>query len=459
MSIDLSAPEIQAAIALAEARLEYEQRSRHIPGLSAGIVYDQALIWSRGYGYANVEKGIAADSRSVYRCASITKLFVSTMMMMLRDAGKLNLDDPLEKYAPEFKVKSSYADPRPPTFRMVSSHASGLQREGLDEGWTDMNMHTTEQLLASLAQCEMMMPTMTEPKYSNLGIAMLGYTLGKIAGQPFTEFVKEHILTPLGMHDTGFSRASYTDEHYAQGFIRGEVNQVTAFQDWDPRGWIPAGGIYCTVADISKFMSLQFTDAPAGASPTQILGSSTLREMHMPVNVSPDFQRAFGLGFAISRVANQKIVGHSGSVPGYRTNISMAPALKLGVVVFTNTVTDPIAITNTALETLVPAFEHQMQDPEATPEQVTAWKRYTGRYQWLSFDDVMDVRMVTGYLTALFIGTEPSTYVRLLPTGEHTFKMVGGHSQNEPLRFTLDENGKVTGLRFGGYPYYRIEEN
>jgi CubicO group peptidase (beta-lactamase class C family) len=73
MPIDLSAPEIRAAIALAEAQFEYEQRQRKIPGLSAGIVYDQALIWSRGYGYANVEKQIPADARTVYRCASITK--------------------------------------------------------------------------------------------------------------------------------------------------------------------------------------------------------------------------------------------------------------------------------------------------------------------------------------------------------------------------------------------------
>jgi CubicO group peptidase (beta-lactamase class C family) len=457
MPIDLSAPEIRAAIGLAEAQLEYERVSRKIPGISAGIVYDQALIWSHGYGYANLEKQIAADQRSVYRCASITKLFVSTMMMMLRDADKLNLDDPLEKYAPEFKIKSPFADARPPTFRMIASHAAGLQREGLDEGWADLNFRTTEELLTSLAKCEMLMPTMTEPKYSNLGIAMLGYTLGKIAGQPFTEFVKEHILTPLGMSDTGFSRAPYTDEHYAQGYSR-DNDKVTAFPDWDPRGWIPAGGIYSTVADISKFMSLQFTDAPAGATPTQLLGSSTLREMHMPVNVSPDFQRAFGIGFGISRVANQKIVGHSGSVPGYRTNISMVPALKLGVVVFTNTNTDPIAITNKALETLVPAFEHQMQDPEATPEQVVAWKKYEGRYKFLSFDDILDIRMVKGYLTALFIGEAPETFVRLLPAGENQFKMVGGHSQNEPMRFTVDANGKVTGLWYGGYPYFRYEE-
>ncbi len=457
MTIDLSAAEIRAAIALAEAHLDYELRSRKIPGMSVGIVYDQALIWSRGYGYANLEKQIPADSRSVYRCASITKLFTSTMMMMLRDAGKLSLDDPLEKYAPEFKIGSPFADARPATFRMVSSHAAGLPREGYHEGWAALEMLTAEEMLGTLATSEMLMPTMTQPKYSNLGISLLGYTLGKIAGQPFYEFVREHILAPLGMNDTGFERSAYTDEHYAQGYNR-DMDRMNAAPDWDPRGWGPAGGIYSTVSDISKFMSLQFTDAPAGATPSQILGSSTLREMHMPVNVSPDFKSAYGLGFGIAQVANQKIIGHSGSVPGYRTNIGMVPALKLGVAVFTNTGTDPTAITNKVLEILMPAFEHQNIEPEATPEQIAAWKPYVGQYKWMSMDDILDIRMVKGHLTALFVGEAPETFVRLKPAGEHQFKMVGGHSANEPLRFTVDAGGKVTGLWFGGYPYYRLEE-
>jgi CubicO group peptidase (beta-lactamase class C family) len=180
--------------------------------------------------------------------------------------------------------------------------------------------------------------------------------------------------------------------------------------------------------------------------------------MHMPVNVAPDFKSAYGLGFGVAQVANQKIIGHSGSVPGYRTNIGMVPALKLGVAVFTNTGTDPVTITNKALEILIPAFEHQNIEPEATPEQIAAWKPYIGQYKWMSMDDVLDVRIVKGHLTALFVGEAPETFVRLKPAGEHQFKMVGGHSANEPMRFTLDASGKVTGLWFGGYPYYRIEE-
>jgi CubicO group peptidase (beta-lactamase class C family) len=457
VSIDLSAPEIQAAIALADSQIDYELHSRKIPGISAGIVYDQALIWSKGYGFANLEQQIPADENSVYRCASITKLMTSTMLMLLRDAGKVNLDDPIEKYLPEFRLKSAFADQRPPTFRMVAAHAAGLPREGAEERWKTLKMKSAQELLEGLAASEIFMPTMTEPKYSNLGISMLGYALGKIAGQPYEEFVKAHIFAPLGMSSSGFRREAYTDAHYAQGYYK-EGETYIPMRDWYPEGWVPAGGMYSTVADITKFMSLQFTDAPAGASPSQILGSSTLREMHMPVNVSADFNSGFGVGFAISRLNNYKLIGHGGSVPGYRTQILMVPALKLGVAVFTNTTTNPHAIAEKALGTLMPAFEHQLEEPLATPEQITAWKPYLGRYDWPTMDTVLDIRIHKNRLTALVVGEEPSTFVTLRPVGKHAFKMLGGHSANELLRFDVDASGAVTGLMFGPYPYRRMED-
>ncbi len=453
--MDLSAPEIQAAVALVEAQLEREQRNRKIPGLAAGIVYDQALIWTKGNGYANLERQIPADERSVYRIASITKLFTSTMLMLLRDAGKVNLDDPIEKYLPEFRIKSSYADARPPTFRMVAAHAAGLPREGAQEGWRTMDMPTAEQLLASLANSETLLPTMTQPKYSNLGIAIMGYALGKIAGQPYDAFVRERILAPLGMVDSGYERSAYGDEHYAVGYYK-DGETLKAAPDWEEHGFRPAGGMYSTVADISKFIALQFSDAPAGGA--QILGSSSLREMHMPVNVQPDFTMGYGIGFGIQRVANHKVIGHSGGLPGYTTNIALVPALKLATIVFTNTGTDPVAISHKALETLIPAFANQAVDPEATPEQAAAWQPYLGRYAWLSMDDLLEIRLLRGHLTALTVGEDPSTFVKLTPAGEHQFKMIGGGSANEILRFEVDASGKVTGLWFGGYPFRRIEE-
>jgi CubicO group peptidase (beta-lactamase class C family) len=453
MSIDLTTPEIQAAIALVEAQLERELRTRKIPGLSAGIVYEQALIWQHGYGYSNLEKQILADERTVYRVASITKLFTSTMMMLLRDGGKVNLDDPVEKYLPEFKIKSSFADARPPTFRQIASHAAGLPREGEQQGWRDGDMPTIETLIASLAKSEMRLPTMTEPKYSNLGIAILGYALSKIAGQPYDTFVKERILQPLGMIDSGFERDQYQDDHFAVGYYADGETMKPAMV-WQEHGFRPAGGMYSTVADISKFISLQFSNAPAGGS--QVLGSSSLREMHMPVNVTQDFASGFGLGFGIQRVANQKVIGHSGGLPGYTTNISLAPQLKLAMIVFTNTGTDPVTLSHKMLEVLIPAFKNQEVEPTYTAEQITSWQPYIGRYTWMTMDDVLEIRVLHGKLTALTVGEAPSTFVTLTPNGEHTFKMSGGSSNYEEMRFEVDGSGKVTGLWMGGYPFRRI---
>ncbi len=461
MTVDLQAPEIRAAIALVEATLAYEQRDRKIPGLSTGIVYDQALIWQHGYGYGNVEQQIPADENTVYRVASLTKLFTSTMLMLLRDAGKVNLDDPIENYLPEFKIKSRFADARPPTFRQMAAHATGLPREGVHENWKGDGMPSIGDLLAALDVSEMLMPMMVEPKYSNLGISIMGYALGKIAGKPYDVFVQETILKPLGMNDSGFDRDRYGDDHYGVGYRRGPNSTMIPVPDFAEDGWRPAGGLYSTVADISRFMALQFTDAPADASAggKQILGSSTLREMRMPVSIAPDFSSGYGIGWGIRRVAGEKVIGHGGSLPGFTTNITLAPALKLGMITFTNRQTEPSAISQRMMEILIPAFKLASSEPPPTAEVIASWKPYLGRYRWEMLDSDIEIRVVKERLMAVTVGEDPSGNVTLTPAddaGAHSFNMSGGGSGNELCVFVMGDDGKAAEIWMGSYPYHRI---
>ena len=451
-AIDLQAPEIRAAIALVEAKLAYEQRDRKIPGLSAGIVYDQELIWQHGYGFGNVEQQIPADARTVYRVASITKLFTSTMLMILRDAGKVSLDDPIEKYLPEFKIKSRFADARPPTFRQMAAHATGLPREGVHDNWLGDGMPSIEELLASLAVSEMLLPTMVEPKYSNLGISIMGHALSKIAGQDYDAFVQERILQPLGMTDCGFERDQYGEDHYGVGYRKGKDGAMIPVPDFAEDGWRPAGGLYATVADIAKFIALQFRDAPADGG-AQILGSSTIREMQQPVAMAPDFSNGYGIGWGVKLIAGEKVVGHGGSLPGFTTNITLAPALKLAMITFTNRQTEPSAISQAMMETLIPVFKLAASTPPPTAAQIAAWKPYLGRYRWDMLDADVDVRVVKERLMAVSVGEDPSTFVTLTPAdAPHTFTMSGGGSGNESCRFVVDDAGKVTEMWMGSYP-------
>ncbi len=121
--------DVKDALAQIATQLEKEWKDKKIPGLSAAIIYDQSTIWADSYGYANQEQEFPATSQTLYSVASITKPVTATLMMHLRDAGKLQLDDPLEKHLPGFKVKSRLSNIRPPTLRQVAAHVSGLPAE------------------------------------------------------------------------------------------------------------------------------------------------------------------------------------------------------------------------------------------------------------------------------------------------------------------------------------------
>jgi CubicO group peptidase (beta-lactamase class C family) len=453
MILDITRPEISAALALVDARLAAEREDRKIPGLSAGVVYDQDLIWHKGYGNANRDKLIPADENTIYRVASITKLFTATMLMQLRDAGKLSLDDPIEKYLPEFQIKSSHSDARPATFRQVASHGSGLPREGAHEGWRSATMPMIEELLKSLTDVEMRLPVMTEPKYSNLGIAIMGHALSHVAGQRYDEYVRENILQPLGMTQTGFDPSAYGDEraigyHLAKGKF--EISPT-----WDEKGFRPAGGMYSSVSDIARFISLQFRDGSAGGK--QILGGSSLREMHSPVLVASDFETGFGIGWGIRRAAGKKVIGHSGGLPGYTTNISLVPSMKLAVIVFTNTGTAPVEISNGLLELLIPIFAREAvrQQPAPSAEEIAALVPYTGRYHWLD-DHEIELKIVKGKLK-IIDSDLPSMQVTLIPAGEGRFRIEGGPHLGDFAIFETDDNGKITGFMLAGYPLTRLD--
>lgn len=126
---DKNDPEIRAVLAELESDIEKARIEKKIAGLSVAIVYDQDVLLSKGFGFADLDKKVPADSATVYRVGSITKVFTALMLMQLRDAGKLSLDDPIEKYLPEFKIKSRFPDARPATFRQVAAHYSGLPIE------------------------------------------------------------------------------------------------------------------------------------------------------------------------------------------------------------------------------------------------------------------------------------------------------------------------------------------
>ena len=159
-------------------------------------------MWAAGFGEADPARHAPATPDTLYRIASITKLFTATSILQLRDAGALQLDDPVTRHLPWFAVPSRHADAPPITIRHLITHTSGLPREAAFPYWTEGEFPTPERLREGLARQEAVLPTETRWKYSNLALALAGEVVAAASGEPYADYVAAHVL-----------RAARHDEH------------------------------------------------------------------------------------------------------------------------------------------------------------------------------------------------------------------------------------------------------
>lgn len=457
----LAQPAVNSAIDLLSAWIEAQMAYKGQPGLSIGIVYDQELVWARGFGLANVQAQVPASPNTIYRIASITKLFTSTAILQLRDAGKLQLDDPLGKHLPWFEIQNSHRDAPPITIRHLLTHTSGLPRESPFPYWTDANFPTREQVRGALPGQATVLPTETEWKYSNLALSLAGEIIAAVSGLEYPAYIAQQILAPLGMNSTLVHAPDPKNPNLATGYGRrlpdGSRN-LSPFTDC--KGITPAANMSSTVQDLARFAMLQFRDGRAGGS--QILRGSTLREMQRIHWLEPDWQAGWGLGFRIMRQNGKTYIGHGGAVEGYRTLVRICPADKIAALVLTNADDgEPLIYADKAFLWVAPAISKAVASERADAEPDPAWQRYVGRYRNAWGD--AEVLVLDGRLVVL----DPSlddplpTMSVLVPVAQHTFRTEtkdGFGAHGELLTFEVDAEGRVQRVKVGQNYTYPLAE-
>lgn len=309
-----------------------------IGGLSVGVVSGRQLIWSRHYGFAEVETKRVANNDTAFRVGSITKQFTALALLQLVESGALRLTDPVEQHVPEIRqVKNPPATSPPITLLQLATMHSGLAREpgcanhsvGPVSAWQKI-------VLACLGSTEYVNEPGTTYLYSNIGYATLGIAIERAGRQPFIDQVDTRILKPLGMSRSGMEATPAMRTNLAHGYRRapdGAASRAVADRELEGRGYrVPNGALFSTMNDLATFISWELGEGPA-----TILKKATQDANYARAFFSnPQMTAGYGVGFQVIRRGEVVMLGHGGSTAGYLASALFHRGAGLGVIVFRN---------------------------------------------------------------------------------------------------------------------------
>jgi CubicO group peptidase (beta-lactamase class C family) len=441
-----SDPGFVQAVHLFELWADAQRAYGQIPGVSVGIVHDQVMAWSGGFGYAHLDSETPTTPETIHSICSISKLFTSIAVMQLRDAGKLRLDDAVDSHLPWIDIKRTHPEFGPITVEGILTHSSGLPRESDFPYWSapDHVFPTSEQIIERLSGQETLYPASQYYQYSNLGMSLAGLIVESASGASYAQYVSEHILEPLGLKFTSpempeHHRGNLLATGYSGRNRQGERIETPFFQ---ARGVASAAGYASNVNDLGRFASWQFRLLETGEG--GVLDRNTLREMQR-VHWT-DFNSARGLGFSVSQREGKTFVGHGGSCPGYRTTLTLQLDEKLAAIAMINARGEnPSLFARAVYDVIGVAILEAIESPRSKKQADPALARYTGIYT-SGYGGETAVIPWDGSLATVSFPTENplQSLSKLEHVGEHTFRRIRDDGElAEAVTFEVGADGQV----------------
>ncbi|MEC1502482.1 serine hydrolase [Bacillus sonorensis] len=306
-----------------------------VPGAAIAVVAEDEVIMAEGFGFKDKERKCKVNPETVFAIGSATKAFTTAGMALLADEGKMEWDQPVGEYLPEFKLYDQVATERL-TPRDLACHRSGLPRH--DMMWYN-SPFSREELLRRLRYLEPNEDFRAKWQYQNLMYMTAGYLTGRVAGTTWEEFIQERLFKPLHMKSSNFSVEDMQKlSDYAMPYQEknGAVEQIP-FRNIDAVG--PAGSINSNVVDMANWVKLQLGSSKFAG----ILSESSLNELHTPCISCDSLFKAkelpvcsYGLGWMIEPYRGHHMIHHGGNIDGFSSLVSFMPYEKIGVVILTN---------------------------------------------------------------------------------------------------------------------------
>src|SRR5580693_3844188 len=302
-----------------------------VAGATVLVMKDGKEILKKGYGYADIKKKSAVDpDTTMFRLASISKLFTWVSVMQLVEQGKLDLDADVNKYL-DFQIKPAFY--KPVTLRNLMTHTGGFEEVVHDILFVDpKRAHTLRDFLIA-NQPRRMYPPGEIPAYSNYGVGLGGYIVQRVSLEPFEQYVSEHIFQPLGMKHSSFNQPMTTElaPDVSDGYRATTEKPAIGFEIFNPA---PAGGVSSAAGDMEKFALALLNDG-------ELDGHRILKPETRAAMWTPQFDASAGLppicmGFYETWRNDLHFIGHDGDLVAFHSMFLMEPTQKLVVFVSYN---------------------------------------------------------------------------------------------------------------------------
>lgn len=312
-----------------------EIKSKKAVGLSIAIIDNQNTIFSKGYGFADKENGIAASDSTVYRVGSVSKLFTAMGIMKLVQDGKIELDAPVRKYITEFNIKTRHGNIDNITIRSLLTHHSGLPSDIFQDMFCPTQKPFTG-IVEHLNNEYVCQPPYYNFSYSNPGFTLLGVVIERVSQKSFYQFMKEEFFVPLNMKYSGFQLNDTIKKLYSVGYKNTSPYEEPYLRD------VPAGMLHTNAKDLANMVKMVFNDGSYGGK--QIIQKQSLDEMLKPQLKDITLDGSFNIGLSwfveaknVKLPCAGKTAGHGGDTYIYHADLTTYPEHKIGVIVITNT--------------------------------------------------------------------------------------------------------------------------
>lgn len=438
-----------------------------VPGVAAGV-WAGGREWYACHGVTNLDNPLAVDQDTMFVIGSVSKTFTATALMRLVAEGRVDLDAPVRRYLPEFRLADEQAAARITVMQLLN-HTAGLEwRLRVDPGDGDQAL---ESYVAAMAESTPIAPPGARSSYSQVGYNLAGRILEKLTSQTFERAVGALLFEPLGLSHSAFAANDVMTRRFAVGHNAGPDGSPAVVSQWKyGRANNPGGGVVSSPADLLRWARFHLGDGRAEGG-ERLLPAELLWRMREPTVElrGSTLGDAVGICWFLRDIDGVATIGHGGSSNGQFADLLIAPDRDFAVVVMSNAGPDSGLAFNHA--TIEWALEHYLglapREPEPIPFDPERARELTGRYE----NDMMRINIDTdgAELTVECVikpeiraasDTElppdlPPATMGLLPGGDD-FLVTGGGLRGQRGAFSREEGGAVVSVDLAGRVFRRV---